>query len=169
MDGLSNGPIPDPHGLLNPPNWRWVEKSPFQVSANRLQFDENVYSAHFIIHFLIVNLNNRTAFAKAPNDWTQFGHNMCGCRAAWSPLGWWPCWDYRITFLRPVTVMELLTSSVSYYSVLMRLCDCSTLLIIPVLYIRCNCCRYTFLPLNFTVVNSDLLFSFHISFPLIFY
>ena len=35
-------------------------------------------------------MNNRAAFAKAPNEWTQMEHNMCGCRAARSSLWWWP-------------------------------------------------------------------------------
>ena len=47
--GLSNGPIPDPHApYLSKPA---VEKSPFQISANRLEVDENVNRAHFSTHF----------------------------------------------------------------------------------------------------------------------
>ena len=34
--------------------------------------------------------NERTAFAKAPNGWTQIEHNMRCRRAARSSLWWWP-------------------------------------------------------------------------------
>ena len=37
-------------------------------------------------------MNNHTAFAKAPDEWTQIEHNMCGRWAAQrSPLWWRPC------------------------------------------------------------------------------
>ena len=40
MGELSNGPIPDPHVL--------VEKSPFQILAERLEVDENVKKEHIL-------------------------------------------------------------------------------------------------------------------------
>ena len=45
-------------------------------------------------------MNNHTAFAKASNAWTQLEHSMCGRRATWSPLLWWPCycWHQRVVF-----------------------------------------------------------------------
>ena len=36
-------------------------------------------------------MNDCTAFAKAPNVWTQIKYNICGRRAAFSPMWWWPC------------------------------------------------------------------------------
>ena len=50
MGGLST---PAPHGTLNPKPG--VEKSPVQISANRLEVDENVNRAYFTIHLLVVN------------------------------------------------------------------------------------------------------------------
>ena len=50
--GLSTGPIPDP---LRPPTSKLGgQKFPFQISANRLQVDENVNRAHFRINWLVV-------------------------------------------------------------------------------------------------------------------
>ena len=40
-------------------------------------------------------VNNHTAFAKAPSEWTQIEHSKCSHRAAaQSPLWWWPCYSY---------------------------------------------------------------------------
>ena len=39
-------------------------------------------------------MNNRRAFAKAPNEWMKTGHNMCGCWVTRSPLWWRPCSSY---------------------------------------------------------------------------
>ena len=48
-------------------------------------------------------MNNRTAFAKASKEWTQIEHNVCGRRAAWTPLWWWPCiWYARAAWKRHV-------------------------------------------------------------------
>ena len=55
--GLSNGPIPDPTRPLTPQTG--VEKSPFQISANRVEVDENVNGAHLGIHWLVA-MNNFT-------------------------------------------------------------------------------------------------------------
>ena len=54
----------------NPKLGRGSEKSPFQIAAKWLEIDENVNSACLIRHFLALNegLENRTAFAKAPNE-----------------------------------------------------------------------------------------------------
>ena len=50
MGGLLNGPIPDPP---RPPKQE-VEKSPFEISANRLEVDENASGTHFSIYWLVV-------------------------------------------------------------------------------------------------------------------
>ena len=50
--GLSNGPITAPTSSLIPKPG--VEKSPFHISANRLEVDENVNRTHFRIHRLVV-------------------------------------------------------------------------------------------------------------------
>ena len=71
MGGLSNGPIPDPHVPHNYSNRRTIEKSPFQIAAERLEVDENVNRARSVRHFLALNfylLNNGTAFAKTQNE-----------------------------------------------------------------------------------------------------
>ena len=74
---------PDPHVPQT-----GVDKSPFQISSNRLEVDENVTRAHFRTYWLVVMWcnNNCTAVVKAQNVWTQIKHNMCGSRAAKSPL-----------------------------------------------------------------------------------
>ena len=56
-----------PHFPLNPP--LGAEKSPIQISANRLEVDQNVDRTYFRIHWLVVKwcneqLNNRTALVK---------------------------------------------------------------------------------------------------------
>ena len=60
---------PDPHILLTAKS-EGVEKAPSQIAAKRLDIDENVNRACLIRHFLALNigLENRSAFAKAPNE-----------------------------------------------------------------------------------------------------
>ena len=78
MGGILNGPIPDTHLPLTPKPV--VEKSPFQVSANRVEIDENV-KKH--IGWLRSDaMNNSTAFTKAKNKWTQIKRNTCDRQAA---------------------------------------------------------------------------------------
>ena len=86
---------PRPWVPPNPSNRR-VKKIPFRISVKRLEVNENVNRAHLKKkkHWLAANWCNEqsyTTFAKAPNDWTQIKHNMCGRRVAWSPLWWWSC------------------------------------------------------------------------------
>ena len=50
-------------------------------------------------------MNKRTAFAKAPNEWMQIGHNMCSRWVARSPLWWWPCYNTKSN--REVVVLEV--------------------------------------------------------------
>ena len=45
-------------------------------------------------------MNRRTAFARAPNEWTLIEHNMWGRRAARSPFWWWPCFTYSVRFVK---------------------------------------------------------------------
>ena len=58
-------------------DWRNCQQSTFENTIGWLRCDAN---------------NNRTAFVKAPNKWPQIEYSMCGRRAAWSPLWWWPCY-----------------------------------------------------------------------------
>ena len=37
-------------------------------------------------------MNNPTAFAKSPNEWTHIERNVCIRRTAWSSLWWRPCY-----------------------------------------------------------------------------
>ena len=78
-----------------PPNPQTGEvvNAPFQIGAKRLEINENVNRARLIRYFLApsVSLENRSVFAKAPNECMQVEHNMSSCRAAWSPLWWWRC------------------------------------------------------------------------------
>ena len=58
------GSSPKPHGpLTQKPG---VEKSPFQISANRLKVDENVNRAHFRIHWLVVKWCNEQIVQLSP-------------------------------------------------------------------------------------------------------
>ena len=57
MGGLSSGPIIDPPRPPQPLKLR-VEKSPIQISSNRLEVDENVNRSHFRTHWLAVKLVN---------------------------------------------------------------------------------------------------------------
>ena len=41
--------------------------------------------------------NIATAFTNVTNEWAQIEHNMCGHRAAWSPLRWWPCYKRTLS------------------------------------------------------------------------
>ena len=52
MGGLSNGPIPDPHVPITLQTGG--RKVPLSIVANRLEVDENVNTAHFRIHWLVV-------------------------------------------------------------------------------------------------------------------
>ena len=68
MSGLSNGLIPDSY-VPAIPKRVGVEKSPFQIAAKQLEID--VSTEHILLrHFLALNVGfeNRTAFAKAPNE-----------------------------------------------------------------------------------------------------
>ena len=79
MGELSNGPIPEPitSTLTTKPG---IEKSPFQISANQLEDDENVNRTHlgYIGWLWSDAMNNRTAFTKAPNDRAQYGRSSSG-------------------------------------------------------------------------------------------
>ena len=71
MSAISNWPIQDPPRPSNPQNRGGVEKCPFEIAAKRLEINENVNRPRLIRHFLALNLyalNNRTAFANAPNE-----------------------------------------------------------------------------------------------------
>ena len=100
---------PRPH--VSPTPIPEIEKSPFQISANQLEISEmSIEHIRGHISFLWSNaMNSRTAFAKAPNEWTHTEHNMCGRRSTWSPLCWWP-WYYESSLLTPnKTNIKLIT------------------------------------------------------------
>ena len=67
MGGLSNGPIPDPHSLPNPPN-RGAEKSQFEIAAKRLEMTNKLNRARLIRHFLALNLclEQSCSFCQSP-------------------------------------------------------------------------------------------------------
>ena len=91
---------------LTPETRRGSKSSPLKLQPNgRLEINDNFNTAHLRTHWLMWcdAMNNRTAFAKAQNEWTQMEHNMCGRRAARSPLWWWPCLCLLIRFLCDVS------------------------------------------------------------------
>ena len=69
-----------------------VEKSHYQIPANQLEIDKNVNRAHLRTHWLVVKWCHKQPYSihLSPNKRTQIEHNMCGRRAGWSPLRWWP-------------------------------------------------------------------------------
>ena len=74
-------------------------------------FRINVNGAQVGTHWLVKWYR---LFAKAPNEWTQAEHNMCGRRTPWSPLRWWPCflarWCYDIGGLLPSLCLSVCLS-----------------------------------------------------------
>ena len=60
MGGISNGPTLDHRGPLTAKSG--VEKSPFQISTNRLEVDENVNRTPFKIHWLVVKGCNEQSY-----------------------------------------------------------------------------------------------------------
>ena len=90
-----------------------IEKSPFEIAAKRLEIDENVnmHIWYAIFWVWIYAMDNRTAFGKAPNEWTQIEYNMCGRPAAWSPLGWWPCNKTDTSCVDVYNVMPVLVAN----------------------------------------------------------
>ena len=66
MRGISNGHIPIPTSPLTPKSG--VEKSPFQISANRLEIDESVKRAHLRKHWIDV-VWPIYSVSQVPNDW----------------------------------------------------------------------------------------------------
>ena len=81
-----------PSLLPNTPNWGL--KSPpfqFQPAGWRLMKMSATHIWEYIGWLWNDAMGNRTAFARAPNEWKQIEHSMCGRRAARSPLWWWPC------------------------------------------------------------------------------
>ena len=88
--GLS--PTPCAHRPPNP----IVEKSPFKLQLNGRRSTKNI-KRHIWKHIGWLRndaINTRTGLEpspKAPNEWTQIEHNICGRRAAWSAMWWWPC------------------------------------------------------------------------------
>ena len=61
-----------------------VEKPPFQISANRLELDENVNRTHFKTHWLVVKWCNEQSyiFWQSPKwvnaDWAQYMRSSSG-------------------------------------------------------------------------------------------
>ena len=68
------GPPLTPYDLLLTPKL-WVKNSAFQVSANRLEVDENVNRTHVALKIVKIS-------PKAANEWKQIEHDICGRRAA---------------------------------------------------------------------------------------
>ena len=93
MGGLSNGLIPDLPRAPWPPK-PGFEKLPFQIVSELVGGWQKMSIEH--IWGYIGWLWSDTAFAKAPNEWKQIEHNMCGRWAARSPLWWWPCYDVPV-------------------------------------------------------------------------
>ena len=90
-----------------------VDKSPFQISANRFGVDENVNKAHIRTHWLAWS---DPAFSKAPNERMPIEQNLCGRRAFQSPLWWWPCWHF---WLKLFTNLRAASVSIASYTVVM--------------------------------------------------
>ena len=65
-------------------------------------------------------MNNRTSFTKAPNEWKQIKHNMCGRRVAWSPLWWWPCTYTLLYFSVDGTLYQLTKCCLCSHSILYK-------------------------------------------------
>ena len=76
------------HHVPQPQSWG-VKKSPFQIAAKRLEIDDHASTGKKrlikkdIFWLSSDAVNNRTAFAKASNEWTPIEHSMRGRRAAW--------------------------------------------------------------------------------------
>ena len=58
-----------------------VRKRPFNLQSTGWRWTK-MSTEHILGHI--------GRFAKAPNEWTNIEHNMCGRQAVWSPLWWWP-------------------------------------------------------------------------------
>ena len=84
MDWLSNWPIADPRVPITRPQTSG-RKVPLPRSANcwRLTKMSIEHILGCISWLWSDAINNRTAFVKAPNEWTQIEINMCGRRACW--------------------------------------------------------------------------------------
>ena len=102
------GLSPTPTSSLNPSPG--VKKYPFKLQPTGWR-STKMSKVHFwydIFWLWSDAKNNRTAFAKVPNEWMQIEHNMCGRRAAWSQLWWWLCFSQLV--LIPLSLWALLSN-----------------------------------------------------------
>ena len=97
MSELSNGPIPYPRHLT--PN-KGLKSPPLKVQQTVWRLTKMLieHVLGYIGWLWSDAMNNRTAFGKVPYERTQIEHNMCGRRAARSPLWWWPCLIFITTY-----------------------------------------------------------------------
>ena len=75
---MSNGPIPDPSNSPAPKSIG-VESLPFKLQPNgRISTKMSTEHVWYGIFWLWSDaVNNRTAFTKAPTEWTQIEYNIC--------------------------------------------------------------------------------------------
>ena len=102
-----------PTNHVRPKPQRWGPKSlPFKLQPNGRSSTTTTWLV--IRQFLVLNWRHEQSYSFrqsqrwANADRTQY---ICGRRAAWSPLWWWPCFTIREGKGRKVTLTPLLQNN----------------------------------------------------------